>query len=64
MGIPGVFVLVQKHYCECVHSHLLSPSFGGGLDEAVEAVCYLVTFHLSADDSAACFGPGLSGRKI
>jgi hypothetical protein len=31
MGIPGVFVLVQKHYCECVHSHLLSPSFGGGL---------------------------------
>jgi hypothetical protein len=24
-----VFVLVQKHYCECAQSHLLSPAFGG-----------------------------------
>jgi len=58
------FVLVQKHYCESVPSHLLSSRISGGSDEAIEGGCYLITFRFSGDGFTTCFGPGLSGRKI
>jgi len=56
--------LVQKHYCDCVHSHLLSSLILGEIDETIDAGSYLVTVHLCADDFVTCCGPGLSGRKI
>src|SRR5713226_1332979 len=47
--------------------HPLTPTIiahCGGVDETIEAVCYLVTLSLSADGFTTCFGPGLSGREI
>jgi hypothetical protein len=63
-GISRVSLLVQKHYCDCVSSPLLSSRISGDIDGTIEAVCCLITFSLGTDGFSACFGPGLSGREI